>query len=659
MSWDSLRSKVLSRRVMGALSLAGALALVLGWQRPWADSVMTARVTLSTDGTGVVAAREVRGVFSEGSDRRPVCEVELDVGRWEGQLVRVDVAGKVSRRELPQGETGYVACAAELVNGEGRRALEFVGWQQGPETGLHIGPVGPQSFEVEGAPGFVFAMKGALWHVVRARRDERVRLRLRPVATTDLEALPKPFVPVGADDMEGGMRWPVRKPNRPRDVFIYLIDALRADHLGCYGYERGTSPTMDAFAREATMYERAFTPSTWTRPAVATMLTGLHASVHRAMHESDVLDEWPVLLPEMLHEAGYGTICITTNHQVGKQAGFDQGYDRFLMTEPPTASWVNKVARSLLETWDPEQPVFMYLHTMEPHEPYDPRPESFRRFDRGFKGRFDGSVAHMKDVPPVRPGLTEEDYGRLVDLYDGEILDADRGFGLFLDTLRRVGRFENSLIILVADHGESFGEHDTWGHAWTLNRQETQVPLIIRFPGGRLAGLRVKEGVSLMDVLPTVLAEVGLKPELPYELVGKDLSPVAQGGAGEANRRFYGETAFWDANNLDLVGVLDEDGYKRVVDVSVLPRETATKEAIGLWDTGIDWDEVSDVSEEMPVRAAYGEQLLARWLIEQRSWRERLGAKPPPQVKMTPELRKKLLMLGYLGGPLPRGNREE
>ncbi len=299
----------------------------------------------------------------------------------------------------------------------------------------------------------------------------------------------------------------------------------------------------------------------------------------------------------------------------------------------------------------------MYLHTMETHEPYDPRPEHYRLFDRGFKGRFDGSVAHMKDVPPVRPGLSEEDYGRLVDLYDAEILEADEGFGLFLDTLRSAGRFENSLIILVADHGESFGEHDTWGHAWTLNRQEMQVPLVIRFPGGRFAGVQVAEPVSLIDVMPTVLAAVGLRPELKYELVGSDLARAAEGVGKDANRRFCAETAFWDSNDLDLVGVIDEDGYKRVVDVSVLPRETATKESLGLWDTGADPDELKDLSESMPVRAAYGEQLLARWLVAQRRWRKELGAKPPPQVEMTPELRRKLLVLGYLGGPLPRGNR--
>ena len=644
-------------RVIGALSLVGALALAAAWQRPWADSVMTARVWLSTDERGVVAEREVRALFSEGSDRRPVCRVEFDVGRWEGELVRVDIGGRVSRRELPEGETGYVAGAAELVEGEETRPLEFVGWQEGPEAGLHIGPVGPQSLAVEGDPRFAFAMKGGLWQVVRAPGGARVRVLLRPVPTADLGGRPKPLVAARVEE-EGGRRWPVRKPDRPPDVFIYLIDTLRADHLGCYGYERGTSPVMDAFAGEATVYERAFTPSTWTRPSVATMLTGLHASVHGAMHESEVLDEWAVLLPEILREAGYGTICISTNDQVGPQAGFEQGYDRFLLTEPPIASWVNKVARNLLETWEPEQPVFMYLHTMEPHEPYNPRPEHFRLFDRGFKGRFDGSVAHMKEVPPVRPGLSEEDYGRLVDLYDAEIFEADQGFALFLDTLRRAGRFENSVIILVSDHGESFGEHDTWGHGWTLNRQEMQVPLVIRFPGGRSAGVRVNGGVSLIDVMPTVLAEVGLRPKLPYELVGRDLSAAAQGG-GEGNRRFYGETAFWDSNDLDLVGVIDEDGYKRVIDVSVLPRETATKESIGLWETGADPDEVREVSGERPVRAAYGEQLIARWLVKQRRWREELGAKPPPQVTMTPELRKKLLVLGYLGGPLPRGNREK
>ena len=641
---------------MAGAVLAGALAAAILWVKPWADSVMTAALIISTDDAGPVNAHQTRTLFSARGKSRPVAESELDLGPWADQLVRLEVSGEVSQRAMGGGSTGYVACTLELVEAEGTTPLEFVGWRQGSRMGLHIGPLGPRSFEAGdgGQMRFAVAPKGTLWYVLRVPSGARLRVRTRPILLTDLPGRLEPFLPTEIGEAAGAARLPRRPPEGAPDVFIYLIDALRADHVGCYGYERDTSPAIDAFAAQATLYEQAQTAATWTRPSVATMLSGLHASVHGAMHESDLLEEWPVLLPEMLQEAGYDTFCITTNGNIVADQGFDQGYNDFIFLDQATAEWVNMMAGKILARHNPERPVFMYLHTVEPHAPYTPRAESFRRFDRGLSGRCDGSLESCEEVGILRPDLSDEDIAHLLDLYDGEVFDADQGFEDFLEMLRRTGRDENALIILVSDHGESFAEHDTLHHGWNLNQEDMRVVLAIRFPGGRFAGVRVKERVSLVDVLPTVLAEVGVAPELEYSLPGRDLTSAARRPDALSARRIYGEVSQFDSNDLDLAAVIDEDGYKRVVDVSVPPQETATEKSIGLWDTRTDPKEAADLSESMPVRAAYGEQLIARWLLAQSRWREQMSPGPPPTIEISDELREKLRALGYLRGG-PRG----
>jgi arylsulfatase A-like enzyme len=454
-------------------------------------------------------------------------------------------------------------------------------------------------------------------------------------------------VPAGRVAAEHGYGDPGAAAERAPDVFIYLIDALRADHLGCYGYTRGTSPNIDGFAASATLYEQTQAAATWTRPSVATVLTGLYPMVHGAMHESDALGEWPVLLPEMLRPVGYSTWCFVTNGNVAGSLGFDQGYDSFTWRDRASAVWVNRKVEEALAEADPEQPVFMYLHTIEPHDPYTPGPRSLARFDRGFAGRCDGSVEGLEEVGCVRPQVSRDDIEHLIDLYDAEVFEADEGFGGFLEVLRKAGRYQDALIVLVSDHGEAFAEHNTLCHGWTLNREEMHVPLIVRFPGGRNAGVRVRDRTGLTDIVPAVLAEVGLTPELDYRLPGRGL-PGQPGSRTGGDRRTYAEVSIRPSNDHDLVGVIDEDGFKRSIDVSVLPRETVPREAIGLWDTRNDPTESKNLLDSMPVRAAYDEQLIVRWLHEQMRWRETLDVTGPPPVELTDEMRKSLRALGYL-----------
>jgi arylsulfatase A-like enzyme len=150
---------------------------------------------------------------------------------------------------------------------------------------------------------------------------------------------------------------------------------------------------------------------------------------------------------------------------------------------------------------------------MEPHLPYTPGPESLSLLDRGF-GRGTNKLREARfPMGRINPTLSPEDTEHLIGLYDADVYEADQRFAEFLDLLRRAGRLDNALIVLLADHGEAFGEHRTLGHACTLNKEDLHVPLIIRYPNGRFRGVRVSQRVSLIHVLPTILAALGVEPE--------------------------------------------------------------------------------------------------------------------------------------------------
>jgi arylsulfatase len=611
---------------------------------------MEVTITVSAEGEEPVEVYRSRTPVVGGVERRHAVESEIDLGRWEGRLVRLDVRGEVRAPGPLPLQRGRIACSAALGGPDGAQILEFVGWENQGSWPFHFGRIGCPTLAVPGGSSvpFVFSESGSLWHVLRVPARSALRVALKPVLAGEAEEA-KPFLGVGGSQPAQGIESHGTEEERRHDVFIYLVDALRADHLSCYGYSRKTSPEIDRFAAGATLYEQAQTASTWTRPSIGTLLSGLYPPVHGAMNMKEAtLDEWPVLLPEMLHERGYATYAVITNTTVGEKTGFNQGYDGFQCELWGSAGWVNARVAEDLARQPPEQPVFVYAHIMEPHLPYTPRPESLELFDRGSGGRGAGLREARYPTGRISPRLSAEDIEHLIDLYDAEVYEADQGFAEFLELLRRAGRLGNALIVLVADHGEAFGEHRTLGHARTLNQEELHVPLIIRYPNGRFRGVRVSQRVSLMDVLPTILAVLGIEPELDYALVGRNLVPPALASGAASSRRIYCEVSRDPDDRLDLVGVIDEDGYKRVLDTSRPMGRLATKEAIGLWNTEEDVGEQVDLRSTNPVRAAYDEQLIARWLQEQRYWRYVLAGGPAPAVELTDEMREDLRALGYL-----------
>ncbi len=634
--------------VVAVLLIVVLVAAAVLRQTP--NYVMAVAIRVSSDEQGSSDVYSVRRWFRDARTRGAVEVASVDLSPWAGQLVRLDVRGRVEHRDAPLKPAGRVALRGHLSEPHVSAPLEFVGWRNYGSLPFHVSDLGSPTLVLPGDadPQYVYAEDDRLWHVFRAPEQGVVRIDLRPVLLKDL---PQEIVPT-SHSMQTLQTSTPRATHEGRhhpDVFVYLIDALRADHLSCYGYERPTSPNIDSFAESAILYEQYHTAVTWTRPSVATLFTGLYPCVHGVVHEGgDSLAEWPVLLPELLRDAGYATYCISTNPNVSEEFGFDRGFDELAFGNYASPEWVNEVASDLLADVPADRPVFMYLHTMEPHAPYEPEEDSFRLFDRGFMD-FD-NAAHWEiihEVEPIHPELTAENVGHLLDLYDGEIYDNDRGFADFLRLLKQSGRYEDALIILVADHGESFTDHGTLEHGLTLNQEEMHVPLVIRPPGGVFPGVQVGERTSSVDLYPTVLTATGAPIPRSYSIPGEDLLALARRSASARPRRVYAELSMLDSNELDLVTVIDEDGFKRVADLSVIPGGAAAAECLGLWDTATDPEEWEDLSASLPVRAAYGDQLIAMWLLSQSSPAEG-GHGGAARAAMTDELREKLRDLGYL-----------
>jgi arylsulfatase A-like enzyme len=309
------------------------------------------------------------------------------------------------------------------------------------------------------------------------------------------------------------------------------------------------------------------------------------------------------------------------------------------------AGQVGSTAAAMLSRVDADQPVFFYLHTMEPHMPYAPDPGTLARFDR--QPNFEREHGRSRLADREVPSRIELDH--LVDRYDAEIADVDAAFDDFLDMLRGQGRFENSLIILLADHGEAFGEHGVYNHGNTLCAEEMRVPLVIRFPQGRYGGGRIMEIVSLIDIFPTVLAAAGIGSPGCHRVAGSDLRAVAGGPRASGSRPVFAEASMHGPTKCDLVAVIDADGYKRVLDMSVGKGGGRGPRWAGLWDTGSDPEERVDLTSSHPARAAYLEQLIASWLLEQIRLRDELGISPAAdQGELPEELRRDLEALGYL-----------
>lgn len=336
---------------------------------------------------------------------------------------------------------------------------------------------------------------------------------------------------------------PQRRPN----IVLIVLDTQRADRMGCYGYERETSPRMDAFAREATLYERCISPAIWTVPSHASMLTGLYPSEHGATWDHMWLDDRFPTITERLGEAGYQTFGLSNNLYVGLVTNLGRGFDGLLhpimlhdvrggligkivigalypshlmfrwlgvlTAQDDGAKATNQIARKFFRLRDPNRPFFLFVNYLEPHAPYVPHMTYKRAFVE--PDQMEASFRCAWWVRRPEYSLLRQDYfpaeemELLSDVYDAETRQLDDFVGDLLEELAGRVDLEDTLVMITSDHGELLGEHHIIGHAWTVCDTLAHVPLIVRYPKRLPAGRR-SEVVQTLDLYATMLDAAGL-----------------------------------------------------------------------------------------------------------------------------------------------------
>ncbi len=370
-------------------------------------------------------------------------------------------------------------------------------------------------------------------------------------------------------------------PERPPHVLLVSIDTLRADHLSCYGYERPTSPHLDALARRGARFERTFSSTSWTLPSHLTMLTGLPVSGHGVCDDRlwSRVDEQgepaPVLmhgtfLSEVLKEAGYRTGGFYTWKYLEPRFGFGPGFEVYerwghtFYSHPEVAPEFERLRaagdteglkalaaahpalfdatrQSSPETIDralgwideahaqtPDAPLFTFVHLFDVHDPYTPPAPFDTQFDPDYSGPIDGKNVTSPDSP-VRADMDPRDLEHLIALYDGGIAWVDSEVGRLLAGLEQRGLLEDTLVMVVSDHGEEFFEHGGKTHRSSLYRESVHVPWIVAWPGHVPAGGALGGSSGLVDLAPTVCGLLGLGA--PEGAMGRDLSAVLLGAA--------------------------------------------------------------------------------------------------------------------------------
>lgn len=434
----------------------------------------------------------------------------------------------------------------------------------------------------------------------------------------------------------------------PPSILLYVSDTLRADGLAAYGSPIDT-PVTSRLAREGVLYPEVRSPSSWTRPSIASILSGLAPDVHGVETRGDDLPPAVILLSERLREQGYATACITTNPNVGSFFGFDQGYDSFIELYPRRKSgrvWgkeprarSNVVTRKAIEWIESvEPPFFLFVLTTDPHWPYQPP----KRFDR-YGGDYEGDVDGADDVRSIFPP-SEADQKRIRSLYDGEIAFNDHSLGRIVDYLEKRGLYEDTIIAFTSDHGEEFWEHRRAGHGKTLYEEALRVPLILRSPERLHASQQeAPPGARLVDVAPTLLDLVGLPT--PKGLDGQTL--VREFAARPSA---YARLQLGKREGESLV----EYPWKLITGRSIL-RNTKETDPIhtALYNLETDPDEKVDLSGEYPERVEALLQKLADRAKRNQKRRDEIGERSTDGVpaEIPDDVRDALDALGYIATP--------
>jgi len=455
-------------------------------------------------------------------------------------------------------------------------------------------------------------------------------------------------------------------PSEPPNVIFISIDSLRSDHLSCYGYPRETTPFLDSLAKGGVRFENAVSTTSWTLPSHASMFTGLLGPTHGLVDNGLSLSDDHVTLAELMKRAGYHTAGFFGGPYLHPTFGLGQGFDVYEscmtttpdqlsgddlrnsakapdgpshrdITGPRTRERVHEWATQRAAAAENER-YFLFLHLWDVHYDFTPPDEYAKLYaDPNYSGPADG---RLMSNAAIRPGMKKEDLQHVLDLYDAEIRFTDDTIrGIFSD-LDEQGLFENTLVIVTADHGEEFFEHGFKGHNKSLFDEVLRVPLIVSWPGEIDSGGLVRDQVQIIDIMPTILGFAGVTDEIPGQ--GRDLAPLLVGREMPAREALSG--LFLDGGqqrglrtNENKVLSFNDQTPVVYFDLVKNPKEDLQQV-------------VTPQTEHSQGKRQDGERRLREAARRADEFREVLDRRPPNSIEVTPEMLEKLKGLGYIGG---------
>jgi arylsulfatase A-like enzyme len=414
-----------------------------------------------------------------------------------------------------------------------------------------------------------------------------------------------------SDEADGSRSQRTIAPGRPVGAVVLLLDTVRSDHLSSYGYERPTTPAIDALAEEGVLFTQVASYSTWTLPSVAAVLSGEYPS--RVFDDSLRMKR---SLVEALAKAGYRTAAFTEGGYVSRRWGMDRGFQDY-SEESDTEGFTDEIATTFRNArqWlaaNKDSPFFLLIHTYEAHMPYTNR-DFAQELD---PGRI-GPTYELEFLETVRRGeisLTPGEREYIRALYDGDILSVDRHVGEFLGFLEEIGLGERTIVVVTSDHGEEMGDEFELfigGHGHSLRDNLLLVPLVIRDPTRRFPEQRIDLQVRLIDVIPTIADLLGAEIEAPID--GRSLVPILAGDETDHRIAMSGE------NNRGIPRISIRDGrYKYIATTSPGDAESSAPVALAVPPAQL-YDLLSDPGEDRnligakPRLARTMAVALARW----------------------------------------------
>jgi choline-sulfatase len=424
------------------------------------------------------------------------------------------------------------------------------------------------------------------------------------------------------------------------NLLLVTLDTTRSDHCSLYGYPLRTTPNLERLAGEGVTVEEAYAPMPSTEPSHATMFTSAYPISHGVLKNGFVLTDDHVTLAEVLKARGYQTAACVSSFALNRKFGFAQGFDLYddefkdRRSSMKRAHWMghevtgefdrraDATTRRALDwlrsSLRRDRPFFLWVHYFDPHAPYDP-PEPYRsRFRPSGTSPLDEAIAH----------------------YDGEVAFTDAELGRLVDALDAMGLKESTLVVVVGDHGEGLMEHQRMEHGLLVYEEAVRVPLLFRWPGVLPAARRVAGPVEMVDLMPTLLAMLGLRGGTALDPQGREIGALLTGQAGsDPERACFLQRRLYDAGALeDGIAV---KGLKFGVRAGrwkyIVAPEEGTQE---LYDLAEDPDEARNVLASHEAEAAKLAADLAAW--------ERRFARENASQEISEEDRERLRALGYV-----------